>query len=485
MDDTSDDTFEMISEWPITQAEAHVKQEDLKCTNKRKHECGTEPDVQKKTAKSVHKEPLANIALAKWWRRNHSKLHTAETDAVKGCHPNTLIKIIASLPEGKDFISSEIHRLQSRLDQGTATRDVHAAVASFLEKQGEIQKAVYHGKLALSLQPEESEYKWLLHKLQRIASIKAVQKDGLRLVESDSMFPALKQVERRSAADLSLMEFYQNYECTSTPVIITGQKVTTVEWTMQHIKQIAGECNVTLRRPVKESVEWARLETGQTMTVSSYINEVTSSTLTQPLYLFDWSIPINCPALAEQLIIPKYFAGDFLKKMKDSSLYRHSWPSLFIAPAGITSELHVDAFGSNFWMALFEGKKRWVFFPASDVPYLYPEYHHSLDPVFDVELSAPDLLRHPLLQLTHPVECILEPGDVLFVPAGCPHRVENLEASLAISANFVDNSNLSLVKKELEVNSLIDVRSRELLDQLNALETENSVDFSVQDEQLL
>ena len=78
-------------------------------------------------------------------------------------------------------------------------------------------------------------------------------------------------------------------------------------------------------------------------------------------YLFDWSLLVNCPDLAKELKIPKYFANDFLQRTPSGSLYRDSWPSLFIAPAGITSELHVDAFGSNFWMALFEGQKRYQY----------------------------------------------------------------------------------------------------------------------------
>jgi hypothetical protein len=45
---------------------------------------------------------------------------------------------------------------------------------------------------------------------------------------------------------------------------------------------------------------------------------------------------------------------------------------------------------------------------------------------------------------------------MLFVPAGCPHRVENLEPSLAISSNFVDKSNFDHVKQELEINSLLE-----------------------------
>jgi hypothetical protein len=58
------------------------------------------------------------------------------------------------------------------------------------------------------------------------------------------------------------------------------------------------------------------------------------------------------------LKIPDYFAENVFLRIPECSLYSKSWPSLFISPAGITSELHVDAFASNFWMALFQGQKR-------------------------------------------------------------------------------------------------------------------------------
>ena len=59
------------------------------------------------------------------------------------------------------------------------------------------------------------------------------------------------------------------------------------------------------------------------------------------------------------------------------------------------------------------------------------------------------------------------PGELLFVPAGCPHTVDNLDTSLAISGNFVDLSNLDLSKAQLTLDSLIDDRSCDLLKQLN------------------
>ena len=108
---------------------------------------------------------------------------------------------------------------------------------------------------------------------------------------------------------------------------------------------------------------------------------------------------------------------------------------------------------------------RWVFFSTDDLPYLYPIYHHSTDAVFEVDLSDKEeaiLSRYPLLALTSPHECVLGAGELLFVPHGCPHRVQNLEKSLAISANFVDASNLLAVRRELRVNGLLDSRAEEL-----------------------
>lgn len=107
---------------------------------------------------------------------------------------------------------------------------------------------------------------------------------------------------------------------------------------------------------------------------------------------------------------------------------------------------------------------RWVFYPPKDLPFLYPIYYHSTDAIFEVDLSLKDIpSRHPLLALTNPRECVLGAGELLFVPSGSPHRVENLEKSLAISANFVNGSNIEAVKEELRVNGLLDPRAESLL----------------------
>ena len=64
------------------------------------------------------------------------------------------------------------------------------------------------------------------------------------------------------------------------------------------------------------------------------------------------------------------------------------------------------------------------------------------------------------------VTCFLpDTGEILFVPGGCPHYVQNLTTTLAISANFVDLSNFHRVLEELQVNSLLDPRAADLAQQ--------------------
>jgi hypothetical protein len=130
---------------------------------------------------------------------------------------------------------------------------------------------------------------------------------------------------------------------------------------------------------------------------------------------------------------------------------------------------------------------RWVFFPPEDLPFLYPVYFASMDPTFECDLSRSgndSLTSHPLLSLTHPRECVLSAGDLLFVPFGSPHRVQNLTKSLAISANFVDNSNWDAVREELRVNGLLDPRAKDLLkviedDKINARVWDTEIDTGI------
>ncbi|KAL3933988.1 MAG: hypothetical protein SGPRY_000031 [Prymnesium sp.] len=81
-------------------------------------------------------------------------------------------------------------------------------------------------------------------------------------------------------------------------------------------------------------------------------------------YLFDWSLPQNAPELLSGsgedsgFVVPRYFCNDFLQRAPVGSLYRESWPSLFVGPSGSSCSVHIDTFGSHFWMMLLEAAGR-------------------------------------------------------------------------------------------------------------------------------
>ena len=88
----------------------------------------------------------------------------------------------------------------------------------------------------------------------------------------------------------------------------------------------------------------------------------------------------------------------------------------FFQQARTNSGLHIDAFGSHFWMYLISGEKKWTFYPPESTSHLQPVLYDSLDPVFK---SGPD---EPLDVPSYTVN--LQPGQLLFVPAGSPHKVK-------------------------------------------------------------
>ena len=105
-----------------------------------------------------------------------------------------------------------------------------------------------------------------------------------------------------------------------------------------------------------------------------------------------------------------------------------------------------------------------------------------MDPTFEADFSdfsEVNFNKYPALSCVTLKECILCPGEVLFVPAGCPHKVENLETSLAISANFVDGSNFELVQRELQTNGLIDERSAKLFEMFSSKIFNSTMDFEI------
>ncbi|MCC7704618.1 cupin-like domain-containing protein [Janthinobacterium sp. GW460P] len=104
-------------------------------------------------------------------------------------------------------------------------------------------------------------------------------------------------------------------------------------------------------------------------------------------------------------------------------------PRFWVGPAGTVTPLHCD-YDDNIFAQVW-GRKRIILSPPHHDDFLYPTVANAIlfGSPFDPE--APDFDKFPLARQASMIECIVEPGDMLYVPAGWYHQVRALTFSLS------------------------------------------------------
>ncbi|EGD75714.1 hypothetical protein PTSG_07831 [Salpingoeca rosetta] len=316
-----------------------------------------------------------------------------------------------------------------------------------------------------------SELQWIHKHVQRFARIETEQA-ALRSQPAlpRRTCPPYAAVPVEDASSLTVERFRHEYANRRRPVVIRGLSAAVLEgaWTQEWVRTMVGHRKVTLRKENRKSLQWARLDAAETTTISDFLDKRHAAY--KKHYVFDQSLQLHLPELMAHFHIPKYFEHEFLHQLEPNSKYARSWPSLFIGNAGVVSDLHVDAFASNFWMFLVSGVKRWIFFPPGDTPKLNPDLTEAGQLSFKVhpfDHSPGEACPHDLYACTQPLMCDLQAGELLFVPSGSPHAVQNITDSIAVSGNFVDDSNIDAVLEALRVDRLVDPGAEGVLRQLS------------------
>ena len=104
----------------------------------------------------------------------------------------------------------------------------------------------------------------------------------------------------------------------------------------------------------------------------------------------------------------------------------------WMGPAGTITPFHHDL--TNNFMAQVIGRKRVKLAPSWDLP-LMNNYHHCFSQV-DGRGLAP--APHPDFVQPQILDCVLHPGEILFLPIGCLHFVQGLDITVTVSfTNFV------------------------------------------------
>ncbi|KAM9093990.1 bifunctional peptidase and arginyl-hydroxylase JMJD5 isoform 2-T3 [Sarcophilus harrisii] len=252
-----------------------------------------------------------------------------------------------------------------------------------------------------------------------------IEELSIKKTRSDSpMTPAVKLETAVPRLQCPSLEFFRkNYLIPQKPVILEGianHWPCMKKWSLDYIQEIAG-CRTV---PVEVGSKYTDEEWSQSlMTVNEFIskyivNENDIGYLAQH-QLFD-----QIPELKEDICIPDYCC---LGNGEEEEITINAW----FGPAGTISPLHQDP-QQNF-LAQVLGRKYIQLYSPQESEHLYPHETQLLHNTSQVDVENPNLSKFPKFTEASYQSCILNPGQILFIPVKYWHYVRALDISFSVS----------------------------------------------------
>lgn len=232
----------------------------------------------------------------------------------------------------------------------------------------------------------------------------------------------------------SFQDFIQQYYSPQLPVILQNgiQHWPAAQlWTPAYFAEHYGKLpiEVQMNRHKDNDFEKNSVQLKRSTTMQDFVQHIQATGHSNDVYLTANNASKNQPlmqALYQDL-------DDFASGYCDLSQQQYF---LWLGPAGTFTPLHYDL--TNNLLIQIYGRKKVKLIPALQMPKMYNNCW-----VFSEvqDIKAENFQDYPLLKDVTPVECILEPGEALFIPIGWWHCVESLDVSISLSlTNFkIDN----------------------------------------------
>lgn len=244
-----------------------------------------------------------------------------------------------------------------------------------------------------------------------------------------------KIVGKRSA--LSLEAFLCEYFLSGSPVIITDCMAhwpARTRWNdMDYLRRIAGDRTV----PVEVGKNYLCSEWKQELvTFSEFLERVQSTGCSSkaPTYLAQHQLFDQINDLRKDISIPDYCCagGGELRSL-------NAW----FGPAGTVTPLHHDPHHNI--LAQVVGKKYVRLYSAKYSEELYPYSETMLNNSSQVDLDNIDEVEFPKVRDLEFIDCILEEGEMLYIPPKWWHYVRSLTTSFSVSYWWSTDSGSSMV----------------------------------------
>jgi histone arginine demethylase JMJD6 len=247
-------------------------------------------------------------------------------------------------------------------------------------------------------------------------------------------------IERRPR--LTYTEFERDFLKLHRPVVISGalDKWNAMHWTPEYFRDQFPDH--------KFNVD------GTDYRMADFIELVLNSSDKKPApYLRNALIDRFLPALLPDIRpLPEYFSPNWLEgpfsQLLRSRLHNGS-DELYIGGAGGKFPfLHFDSWHTHAFLCQLYGRKEFTAYAPDQTPYLYVKpdrYNQSL--IADIE--NPDYQKYPLFAQARAMRFHLDPGEILFIPAGWWHTARILSPSITVSVNRANASNWTELTRDM------------------------------------
>jgi len=228
---------------------------------------------------------------------------------------------------------------------------------------------------------------------------------------------------------LSGDDFLQQHYRLNRPVIITGMLghfPARQLWNLDYFERHFNERKVEVQfgRDADAKYELNSIAHKRELLFGDYVRMVRDSGRSNDFYMTANNDSRNRESLRELWndvgTLPDYLDDDPARK-----------GFFWFGPAGTVTPFHHDL--TNNFMAQIIGRKRIRLIAPSELPRLY-NFRHCFT---DVDGRDIDLARFPAMANVQVLDCVLEPGEILFLPVGWWHFVEALDISVTLAmTNF-------------------------------------------------
>lgn len=183
---------------------------------------------------------------------------------------------------------------------------------------------------------------------------------------------------------------------------------------------------------------------GQHYTMSIFLDLVLHSRPEHPApYLRNRRLRDEFPELLPDVSpLPRFTAPNWFESRLFPSKRSLTYHELYIGGTGASFPiLHYDNWHTHVFLMQIYGTKCYIMYAPEQTPFLYPHDKGPRNKSRITDIAHVDLQQFPLFAQAQPVQCLLQPGETLFVPAGWWHTARIDSPSITVSANTVNSVN--------------------------------------------